>query len=152
MENPYCDKHQEASNGERWKASFSELVSGEDEHIEPFRDAVCPICYLALRDKNRKNRRQLRAESQRALRLQAEVGRLQRVVEETVEAVKEATGKDAFAMVGQIFPRPGQRRGSPVHGPIDQAEVGKLERILPNLIMEAIKGNGKTQNVPPSEQ
>ena len=78
--------------------------------------------------------------------------RLQKVVEAVAAVVKDATGKDAFEMVGQIFPRSCLRGGgTPQHGAINQEEVGKLERILPNLIMEAINGK-KIQNPAPEEQ
>jgi hypothetical protein len=136
MKTAFCHKHQMSENDERWKTAFQELVSGEDERIEPFHLQVCPMCYLSLREKNKKNKWQLRAESAKSIRLQSEVSRLQRVVDAVASVVKEATGTDPFSLVGKCFPRP-CRGGAP--GIVDQEEVGKLERILPNLIVEAIK-------------
>jgi len=150
MEYPYCHKHRVSEQDESWQVAFQELVSGEDEHIEPFHKQVCPLCFLALREKNRKNRRQLRAESKKAIRLQAEVGKLQKVIEEVALVVKNETGTDPFSLVGQVFPRPCHHGGSP-GGVINQEEVGNLERILPNLIVEAIKRK-KVQNPQASEQ
>lgn len=147
---PMCHKHQISADDERWKAAFQELVNGEEEFIEPFQIHVCPLCFLSLRERNRKNRRQLRVESSKAVRLQAEVGHLRRVVDAVASVVKDATGKDPFALVGKVFPRPCYRGGSS-GGVVNQEEVGKLERILPNLVVEAIK-SGKSQNPAPPAQ
>ena len=138
----YCHKHKSSPQDENWQVAFQELVSG-DEPIEPFSGQVCPLCFLSLREKQKKNKRQLKVESLKAIRLQTEVAKLQEVINAVVDVVKLETGKDATELVGKVFPQP-CRRGGTVLGPINQEEVGKLERILPNLIVEAI--HGKSQN------
>lgn len=147
---PYCHKHEIGVDDERWQAAFQELINGEEEHIEPFQGQVCPMCFLGLRERNRKNRRQLRVESSKAVRLQSEVAHLRRVVEAVASVVKNETGKDPFALVGKVFPRPCYHQGVPGSAAIDREEVGKLERILPNLVIEAIRSGKKLQ--PPQEK
>ena len=149
----YCHKHKMSDRDERWQEAFQELVAGEEEHIEPFEGCVCPLCFLALREKYRKARRQLRAESRSAIRSRTEHGRLQTTLDAVVDIVKQLTGKNAYDMVGVVFERPCFRKGTP-QGTVGEEELGKLERILPNLIVEAIqKGrNGKVQNPDEPEQ
>jgi hypothetical protein len=138
MEHPYCHKHKVGPKNEEWQVAFQELVAGEDEHIEPFTMQVCPQCFLSLREKNRKNRRALKTESKRSIRLGQEVSRLQKSLEAVGTVVFDITGKDAFEMVGEVFPQPCNQGGRP-GGIINMDELGQLERILPNLIMEAIQ-------------
>lgn len=142
MNEPHCHKHNITPKDESWQVAFQELVAGDD-HIEPFVEQVCPVCYIALREKNRKNKRQLKVESLKAVRLQAEVGQLQRVIEAVAQTIKEETGQDAMKLVGKAFPSP-CNLGVP--GRVNPDEVGTLERILPNLIVEAIAKARKSQN------
>lgn len=129
----YCHKHKTTPQDESWQVAFQELVA---EGEEPFKEHVCPQCYLALKEKNRRNKRQLKAESLKAIRLSAEVGHLQRVIEAVALVLKQETGQDAMELVGKVFPQPCNQNG-PRH--VNTEEVGDLRRILPNLIVEAIR-------------
>jgi len=133
MKEVYCNKHDVSPQDEKWDITFQELTG--EEPLEPFTGQVCPICYMNLRSKNRKNKRQLKVESLKAIHLRAEVSSLQKIIDAVIKVVKFETGTDAAEMVGKLFPQPLHRKGKTYNSD----EIGSLERILPNLIVEAIR-------------
>ena len=130
----FCDKHNVSAEDEEWKVTLEELSGeGDDEdRTEPFHGQVCPICFVALRDKVRKAKRQLKIESRQNIRLRQENEELRGVIDAVVATVRGVTGKDALKLAELEF-----KKTNLVPGPIDM-EQGKLKNILPNLITEAV--------------
>lgn len=128
-----CHKHNINPDDERWKVVLEELINSEDEeHREPFRGQVCPVCYLNLKGLVRELKRNLKIESRENVSLRCENDRLQEVLTAVVQTVKNFTGKDAMELASQTYPVKG------AIGPGILSEQGNLSNILPNLITEAI--------------
>ena len=136
----YCHKHSISPTEERWKVVLEELTNCEDEeHREPFKGQVCPVCYMNLKSMMRDIKRNLKIESRENVSLRQANDNLQEVLKAVVQTVKQFTGKDAMKLASQTYPSSGHAL---VPGGVIP-EQGKLSNILPNLIAEAINTGNK---------
>ena len=133
MKHVFCDKHNISPEDEEWKVTLEDLTGegSDDDRTEPFAGQVCPLCFLALRDKMRKARRQLRIEGRQNIRLRQEVEELRGIVDAVVATVKGITGRDPEKLAEKEFDTHSSQPGPKMKEP------GDLKRILPNLITEA---------------
>lgn len=137
----FCHKHNISPVDERWKVVLEELTNSEDEeHREPFKGQVCPVCYLNMKGLVREMKRNLKIESRENVSLRSENDRLQEVLDAVVQTVKNLTGKDAIELASQTYSNPIAASGVPGNAIREQ---GKLSNILPNLITEAINIGSK---------
>ena len=132
-----CHKHNITSEDERWKVLMEELMptedqdtEGEDERQESFREQICPQCYIALKERLKEAKRNLKVESRQAIHLRAENDRLQGILDAVMTTVKTLSGKDPVELSKKTYRRfPGI--------PYDHSEEhGDIANILPNLIVE----------------
>jgi hypothetical protein len=132
----YCHKHGISPDDERWKVVLEELTNSDDEeHREPFKGQICPVCYLNLKSMVREMKRNLKIESRENVSLRSENDKLQEILDAVIVTVKNFTGKDAVELAAKAYERP-MIPGLP-------PEQGKMSNILPNLISEAITTGGK---------
>ena len=130
----WCHKHSVNPDNERWKVVMEEFTNAEDEeHREPFKGQVCPVCYLNLKNSIKELKRNLKVESRQNLSLRADNDNLQEVLDAVVKTVKGLTGKDAIELASKTYEK--TVAGYPGGG---YSEQGKLSNILPNLIAEAV--------------
>ena len=130
----WCHKHSVSPDSERWKVVMEEFTNAEEEeHREPFKGQVCPVCYLNLKSVIKDLKRNLKVESRENVSLRAENDKLQEVLGAVVQTVKNLTGKDAIELADKTYVKK-QDSGCPNGG---MPEKGKLSNILPNLITEA---------------
>jgi len=134
MENHvFCNKHNISPEDEEWKVTLEELTGegDDDERTEPFAGEVCPLCFIALRDRLQKARRQLKIESRQNIRLRQENEELRAIKDVVVATVKGITGKDPEKLARKEFEKHSAQPGPKM------TEQGDLKKILPNLITEA---------------
>jgi len=138
----FCNKHSISSEDEEWKVTLEELTGegDDDDRTEPFTGQVCPLCFIALRDRMRKARRQLKIEGRQNIRLRQENEELRAIVDAVVATVKGITGKDPEKLAEKEFEKHSAQPGPKM------VEQGDLKNILPNLITEAahkVRENGE---------
>lgn len=122
-----CQQHNIKPDDEHWKVVLEELEGMDDLQ---FMGQVCPVCFLMLKDRLVQAARNLRVESRQNIALRAEADQLRQVVDAVVEALKEITGEDAYALATKAY-KPSVAALS--------VEEGKLVKIIPNLIVAAAK-------------
>ena len=144
-ERSFCTKHDIHPESERWRVVLEELTDppDEDSHREPFKGQVCPVCFINLREKFRKARRDLRTESRASVRLRSENDRMRDIIDAVCDAVQSATGQDPRELEGVVFRRPAH--ATVPCGGYQAEDVGELKRILPNLISEAAHKGKETK-------
>lgn len=135
----FCNKHNISPEDEEWRVPFEELTGDgdDDDRTEPFHGQVCPLCFIALRDRVRKAKRQLKIESRQNIRLRQENEELRAIKDVVVATVKGITGKDAEVLAKQEFEKHSAQPGPKL------TEQGDLKKILPNLITEAVHRGSK---------
>ena len=137
---PLCRTHHTDEDSEKWEVALSELTEAEDEHCESFEGAVCPLCFLELRDKYRRARRNVKVESKAGVRLRTENDRLNEVLSAVIEAVTALTGEDPMSLAEATY-KSGFDTGIPRE---HIGKTGDLKNILPNLIAAAANKGPKT--------
>jgi hypothetical protein len=141
MSKAYCHKHNIGPDDERWKVLMEELTLADEENGEPFKEQVCPQCFILLKERLIDAKRNLKVESREAVSLRMENDRLQKILDAVIFMVNELTGKDAVELSKQVYQK--GAKGVPAGGNL-LLEHGNLENILPNLIAEiASKGSIK---------
>ena len=131
----FCNKHSISPEDEEWKVTLEELTDGDDDdRTEPFAGQVCPLCFIAIRDRVRKAKRQLKIESRQNIRLRQDNEELHGIVDAVIATIKGITGKDPEYLSRQEF----DTRTNLVSGGSNKTECGDLKNIIPNLIVEAV--------------
>ena len=78
-----CSKHKVSPATDEWQVTFDELTDKDDDRCEPFCGQVCPVCFMNLRERHRKTKRELKTQSRENIRLRT---------------VLELTGKDRHSL------------------------------------------------------
>ena len=150
----YCQKHDITSESEEWKVALEELtVPGESSaKCEMFSGQVCPVCFMSLRDRLADARRRLKVESRQSVALRSRADQLQETVDAVVDVVRQLTGQNPREMARKTYKKHGAAQ---MGGSFEMHERGMLQRILPNLIAEAVnkrpsgEGEGESEGVEP---